>query len=69
MGIYADKKLLNWFTAEYPLYSKLKLDMGKSCLRFKNPEQIPFDLIAELVQKMSVKEWIEIYESNIKNKK
>ena len=69
MGIYADKKLLNWFTTEYPKYSKFKLDMGKSCIRFKKPEQIPFDLIGELVQKMSAKEWIEIYESNIKNRK
>ncbi len=69
MGIYAVRELLNWFTTEYPKYSKLKLDMGKSCIRFKNPEQIPFELIAELVQKMSAKEWIEIYESNIKNRK
>ncbi len=69
MGIYAVTELLNWFTTEYPKYSKLKLDMGKSCIRFKKPEQIPFELIGELVQKMSAKEWIEIYESNIKNRK
>lgn len=69
MGIYADKKLLDWFTAQYPLYSKSRLDIGKSCIRFKKPEQIPFELIGELVQKISVKKWIETYESNIKNRK
>lgn len=66
MGIYADKEILDWFTGEYPKYSKLKLDMGKSCVRFKKPDQIPFELIGKLVQKMSVEKWIEIYESNIK---
>jgi uncharacterized protein YdhG (YjbR/CyaY superfamily) len=69
MGIYAEKELLDWFTTEYPKHSKLKLDMGKSCIRFKKPEQIPFDLIGELVQKTPVEKWIEVYETNIKNKK
>ena len=62
MGIYADPKLLKWFTNEYPKHSKTKLDMGKSCLRFKKPEQIPFKLIGELASKMTPKEWIELYE-------
>ena len=65
-GIYADKKLLDWFVAEYPKYSSRKLDMGKSCIRFKRPDEIPFELIADLVSKMSVEEWIEIYEDNVK---
>lgn len=69
MGIYAEKEILDWFTHEYPKYSKLKLDMGKSCIRFKKPEQIPFELIGELTQKISAENWIEIYESNIKSKK
>ncbi|HPE74835.1 MAG TPA: DUF1801 domain-containing protein [Draconibacterium sp.] len=69
MGIYANESLYNWFTAEFHKHSKSKPDMGKSCIRFKNPEKIPFDLIGELVQKISAKEWIEIYESNIKNRK
>lgn len=68
MGIYADKKLLDWFVSEYSKQSKTKLDMGKSCIRFKKPEQIPFKLIGELVRKMSAKEWIEIYEKNLKKK-
>ncbi len=64
MGIYADARLLDWFTSEYPKHSKLKLDMGKSCIRFKNPAQIPFGLIGELVGKMQVADWISCYESN-----
>jgi hypothetical protein len=62
MGIYADQTLLNWFLAEYPKHSSQKLDMGKSCIRFKKPEHIPFVLIGELMQKMSVEQWIQLYE-------
>ena len=69
MGIYADEKLLNWFQEEFPKYSKKKLDMGKSCMRFKKPEDIPFELIAELLQKMSPQEWISLYEKLYKKKK
>jgi uncharacterized protein YdhG (YjbR/CyaY superfamily) len=63
MGIYADEKLLNWFVNEFPKHTNVKLDMGKSCIRFKKPEQIPFELIAELVAKISVQNWIDLYES------
>lgn len=66
MGIYAKTELLNWFTAEYPKHVKTKLDMGKSCIRFKKPEQIPFELIGELCSKMTVEEWVELYEKNYK---
>ena len=62
MGIYAKPELYDWFVAEYPKHSKQKLDIGKSCLRIKKPENIPFKLIGELVKKMSVAEWIETYE-------
>ncbi len=66
MGIYSDPKLLEWFVAEYPKHSKQKLDMGKSCIRFKKFDQIPYDLISQLMKKMSVKDWIGIYEKNLK---
>lgn len=66
MGLYSKPELLDWFVAEYPKHSKKKLDMGKSCVRFKKPEDIPFELIAELSQKMTVEEWIAIYESQYK---
>ncbi|WP_405610403.1 DUF1801 domain-containing protein [Polaribacter sp. Asnod1-A03] len=67
-GIYAVPEIHNWFVNEYPKHCKRKLDMGKSCIRFKKIEEIPFDLITELCQKISVKEWIDIYETNIKKK-
>lgn len=66
MGIYADKELLDWFVAEYPKYVKTKLDMGKSCIRFKKVETIPYELIAELCTRMTSKQWIDLYEKNVK---
>ncbi len=68
MGIYADPELLDWFVAEYPKHCSQKLDMGKSCIRFKKMENIPFELIAELMQKMTVSDWIQKYEELYKTK-
>ena len=65
-GVYADEELLDWFVNEYPKHSKRKLDMGKSCIRFKKIDDIPYDLIGELAGKMSVEDWIGIYEENVK---
>ncbi|MCB4807375.1 DUF1801 domain-containing protein [Tamlana sp. 62-3] len=65
-GIYAVPEIHDWFVNEYPKHSKLKLDMGKSCIRFKKVDQIPFELIAELCQKLTVEKWISIYETAIK---
>jgi uncharacterized protein YdhG (YjbR/CyaY superfamily) len=62
MGIYAKPELYDWFVSEYPKHSKQKLDIGKSCIRIKKPENIPFELIGELAKKMAVAEWIETYE-------
>lgn len=64
MGIYADETLYKWLTAEYPKHVDTKLDMGKSCIRFKNPDKIPFELIAELVSKITPDEWISFYEKS-----
>jgi hypothetical protein len=66
MGIYAEPKLLEWFVTEYPKHTKQKLDMGKSCIRFNKLDDIPYKLIGELMKKMSAKEWINIYETNLK---
>ena len=66
MGIYANKDIYDWFVNEFPKHSKKKLDMGKSCMRFKKPEDIPFQLIGELVAKISVEDWIATYEQNLK---
>jgi hypothetical protein len=68
MGIYAEPELLNWFVTEYPKHSKQKLDMGKSCIRFKKMEEIPYKLIAELMKKMSVEQWIALYEKSFVKK-
>jgi hypothetical protein len=69
MGIYARKDLYDWFVENYPKYTKAKLDMGKSCIRFKKPEHIPYELIGELLTKITVAEWIAIYEEQLKPKK
>ena len=66
MGIYAQSDLLNWFIKEYPNHCKTKLDMGKYCIRFKKLEHIPYALIGEFVSKMTMEEWISLYEKNIK---
>ena len=66
MGLYTNPKLMNWFLQEYPKHCKTKLDMGKSCIRFKKMDQIPFTLIGELSKKITVKEWIETYEESYK---
>ena len=67
-GIYANPEISEWFIAEYPKHVKTKLDMGKSCVRFKKPELIPFELIAELMKKITVQDYVDIYQSNIKKK-
>jgi len=66
MGIYADPKLLKWFTDAYAKAGIGKLDMSKSCIRFKKPENIPYTLIGELFSKITVDKWIETYEKNLK---
>ena len=68
MGVYTNNDLMAWFTSEYPKHSKRKPDMGKSCIRFKKMDDIPYKLIGELAAKMSVEEWIGIYESSIRNR-
>src|SRR6476469_2737068 len=62
MGLYSDSKLLKWFKDEFPKHSTKKLDMGKSCVRFKKPEDIPYKLIGELATKMTPQDWISTYE-------
>lgn len=62
MGIYAHGPLLSWFENEWPKHSARKLDMGKSCIRFKKPEHAPIELIGQLASKMTPKQWVQIYE-------
>jgi hypothetical protein len=66
MGIYIYPHILSWFQDEYPKYVKTKLDMGKSCIRFKKVENIPYELIAELCRKITVEDYCKIYELELK---
>ena len=68
MGIYLDNELLDWFVSEFQEQSKSKLDIGKSCIRFKRMDQIPYKLIGQLASKISVNEWISKYESVLSNR-
>ncbi|MFZ4058935.1 MAG: DUF1801 domain-containing protein [Ferruginibacter sp.] len=68
MGLYANAELMNWFTAEYAKQVPSKLDMGKSCVRLKKIDQIPYELIGELVKKVTVKDWIGWYETQYKKR-
>ncbi|TWO31578.1 DUF1801 domain-containing protein [Seonamhaeicola sediminis] len=65
MGIYAKKELCDWFTSEYTKRCKYKLDMGKSCIRLKRMDDIPYDLIGKLAAKVSAEEWIQIYKDSL----
>lgn len=66
MCLYSDEKELEWFKNEWAKHSSKKLDMGKSCIRFKKPEDIPLTLIGELASRITPKQWIDIYESTMK---
>ena len=66
MGLYSDEKLLVWFKDEYSKFTSLKLDIGKSCVRFKKSGDIPYALIGALMQKVSVEDWVLIYEEKLK---
>jgi uncharacterized protein YdhG (YjbR/CyaY superfamily) len=68
MGIYGDAALLDWFVDEYIKVVGKKPDMGKSCIRFKKPELIPFELFGKLASKISPEKWIEMYEKMLKRK-
>lgn len=69
MGMYGHPELTEWFVNEYPKHSKSKLDMGKSCVRFKKMDDIPYKLIGELMKKLTVKDWTKLYQENLKTSK
>jgi uncharacterized protein YdhG (YjbR/CyaY superfamily) len=62
--INMDKEVRGWFIDEYAKCMPSKIDIGKSCVRFK--KDIPYTLISELVAKVSVAEFIKVYESSFK---
>lgn len=68
MGLYADTELLKWFTDEYAKTGE-KLDMGKSCIRFKKVDKIPYELIGSLTAQMSLDDYLALYTANLPVKK
>lgn len=67
MAVY-DGPLHDWLLKEWKKVSDKKLDMGKSCIRFKKPADIPVKLFGELATKMTPHEWIERYTKSLKKK-
>jgi hypothetical protein len=68
-GLYADENLFDWFVSEYPKHSNRKLDMGKSCIRFKKIDELPYELIGDLCRKMTLSQWINLYEEKVRPRK
>lgn len=66
MGIYMDNELLSWFIEEYEKAVPTKLDMGKSCIRFKNSKKVPVELIGRLSTKLTTEKYIKLYEESMK---
>lgn len=66
MGLYADETLLRWFREAWAEQVPCRLDMGKSCIRLKKLDQIPYDLFAELAGKMTPQAWVAQYEATVK---
>lgn len=64
LALYADDALLDWFTQSYAALGIGKLDIGKSCIRFKNTAKIPFALIGSLCEKMSVNAYLLLYRNS-----
>ncbi|HJZ12268.1 MAG TPA: DUF1801 domain-containing protein, partial [Acidobacteriota bacterium] len=61
MTVYGDKQLLRWFRDQFQARGK-KLDMGKSCIRFRRLEDLPLEVIGQTIGKISLDEYIERYE-------
>ncbi|HEY4492029.1 MAG TPA: DUF1801 domain-containing protein [Acidobacteriota bacterium] len=61
MSVYADKELERWFRQQFRAAEK-KLDMGKSCIRFRRLEDLPLEVIGQTIGKISLDEYIERYE-------
>lgn len=59
-GLYADTDLADWFRSEWAT-TGFRLDMGASCIRFTRPDRIPYDLIGELLEKLTPQQWVELY--------
>lgn len=66
MALY-EGSLLEWFQEEWKEHTSKKLDMGKCCVRFKKPEDVPIELIEKLAEKMTPQQWIKHYEAALQS--
>ena len=62
MNVYGDQETERWFLDRYRVSGK-RLDMGKSCVRFKSVDDLPLDLVGEAVARTSVDDYIALYET------
>lgn len=69
MGLMGNEAIRSWFQEAYQEQVSTKLNMGKSCLRFTNPKRIPYELIGELVTKITLEEWLQQYQHYQKEKR
>jgi uncharacterized protein YdhG (YjbR/CyaY superfamily) len=60
LHVYGDPKLRGWFEKAYQQTGK-KLDMGQSCVRFKNLDALPLDVIGEAMSKVTVDRYVAGY--------
>ncbi|GJM24448.1 MAG: hypothetical protein DHS20C16_08630 [Phycisphaerae bacterium] len=65
MCVYSDAKLQEWFKKAWAKTGK-KLDMGKSCVRFKKLEDLPLEIIGETIRRVPVKKYVDHYVSVLK---
>jgi hypothetical protein len=63
MGAYGDPKQTKWLADEFKKRGK-RLDMGKSCLRFKSLDDIPLDVVGEVIASMPMDTYIDIYKKS-----
>lgn len=62
MNVYGDEDTERWFVEEYEKSGK-KLDMGKSCVRFKTLDDLPMELIGDVIARTPVSVFLERYEA------
>ena len=67
MGLYASPDDMAWFKASWDAKASGKLDMGKSCIRFKNMAKIPWALLVQLARRMTPEDWVARYEAAFKS--
>jgi uncharacterized protein YdhG (YjbR/CyaY superfamily) len=63
MSAYADSTKQKWLAERFEHAGK-KLDMGKSCIRFRRADDLPLDAIGQLIADTSAEQWVAIYQAS-----